>query len=496
MASLYSVIAGPEIGPVHVASLHPERDHYPHELAETSSETDRVVQDTTSHQKIRKRDYKYLNPIPTNDAMDSIAMVREYKPMICDHVGRRILFFLNQLIVCYKTKLHFESKGAIDQAKSAQRIYLDNNDKVSIKRQAAHSSSNPRLIAYDLSKWEKSGKQAHGFVFLRGTDYYRSMNSTLNMPEWVNAADSKIDGKSDGSLLRAKGNHILNQCSQGEIAPDQGIMLYIEEAIHEVISAKKHLAKRKKDPEVQKVLSYYDRYLKRFQKIVDTDLSFWENFLSLKLKNETQNEKSMNTILQMRYAMIRNCQLNQSKLIQKIEAVRQQLLSEVKTRNKGKKPDYFDAVFRSLLIKQAQAQSDQDKMRWEKLLNFSPHNFKAQLQKGQKTKYRGTKALLSEYNREIKFLAVEISRDMVHLCTQEMGERAKTIKKLRAMKDWSQQELGDKMKRIFPSAAASRSTISRIETGKKLVTEKIANEFSRVFNVDPGLFMPQFYYSL
>ncbi len=68
------------------------------------------------------------------------------------------------------------------------------------------------------------------------------------------------------------------------------------------------------------------------------------------------------------------------------------------------------------------------------------------------------------------------------------------IKELRRSKSWSQVELGKKVAQLFPRAAASQSTISRIENRKKLVTSPIAEEFSQVFKVDVGLFMPHFFY--
>jgi len=118
--------------------------------------------------------------------------------MIKEHMERRILFFFQQLIVCYQAKLHFESFGAQDQAQSAEAIHFQiptpygiygNN----VQRQAAHSSSNLYLVAYDNTQWQMylaqqqmypgySIPKPHGFVFLKDTDYYRTVNATMNMP--------------------------------------------------------------------------------------------------------------------------------------------------------------------------------------------------------------------------------------------------------------------------------------------------------------------------
>jgi hypothetical protein len=214
--------------------------------------------------------------------------------------------------------------------------------------------------------------------------------------------------------------------------------------------------------------------------------------LSLKIGDETQSERSKRVILQMRYAAVRNCQIEQSALIQKVEAVRKPILAALKAANGNRKPDNFDAAFRVRLI--SYARTTQDRQRLEKLLNFSPFNFEAQVQGGARTKYLDTKGLLTPYAARIDFLARDILGDMRGLRTQEMYGRGQVVKELRDMKGWRQIDLGAAVKQRFPHAAASQPTISRIENRGKLVTRQIAGEFSQVFGVDSGLFMPNFYY--
>ena len=57
----------------------------------------------------------------------------------------------------------------------------------------------------------------------------------MNMPIWINNADSAIDGngKTDNKL-RSKGNAILNRNAQGLITPEQGIIEYIRDAFMEI----------------------------------------------------------------------------------------------------------------------------------------------------------------------------------------------------------------------------------------------------------------------
>ena len=148
------------------------------------------------------------------------------------------------MIVCHKTKLHFESIGAEDQGKSATAIHMRMNNQAHkyVVRNAAHSSGNPCLVAYDNAQWEKylakKADKPQGFVFLKDTDYYRTVNATMNMPKWINDADREIDEKTKKSLLRSKGESLINRSAQGLVYPDKGMQEYIQEALNEVLAAK------------------------------------------------------------------------------------------------------------------------------------------------------------------------------------------------------------------------------------------------------------------
>lgn len=508
MSNLNAIQANLQLGPIY---LKKEREQYAPVLSETCSLTDRIFQDASSQQKLnfqvhpwlqpteRLTDYVYTNPYPVKALLKTKSCIREYRGMIREHIERRILFFFQQMIVCHQTKLHFESVGALHQGASASAITMNvkGRQKKYAVRQAAHSCGNPCLVAYDNAQWQQYQKgiiaKPQGFVFLEGTDFYRINNSTMNMPKWINDADREIDEKTTYSKLRAKGEAIINRDSQGLVTPDEGMIEYIQAALDEVDAAQLRLSKLEKDSEVQEVLTYYKKYLKKIQRTVEEDPLFLEKFLNLKLGDATQNEKSKRLILQMRYAAIRNCQINQAALIQKIEGLRQKVLTQLTKENRNRKPDNFDAAFRAVLIEHAQ--TNEDRQRLEKLLNFSPFNFEAQLQKAPKKKYFNTKTSVATHSVQINLIAKEILEDMNKLRTREMVERGQTIKELRWMKNWTQKELGEEIKLAFPLAAASQSTISRIENKKKLVTQQIATEFSKVFGVDPGLFMPHFYYN-
>jgi len=474
------------------------REQYPHILTETMSLTDRVFQDSSGMQ-LPVCDYKFQNPLSVLRIPHEDEVVAEYSEMIQEHMERRFLFFFQQLIVCYQTKLHFECSGAQDQGLSADKIQLSEHGKVKelCQRNAAHSSTLPCLIAYDNTQWQQYrvglARQPDGFVFLKGTDYYRTANATMNMPKWMNEADRELDEKTQYSLLRQKGLTLLNEAAQGLLNPDEGIALFVQHALDEIQSALNRLNSAGKHPAVQTVLSLYLQYATEFQKGMDR--SFLERFLNITFAPDTTHIEGR-YILQTRYAAIRNMQVQQANLIEKIDKVRKDICASIKATNQlERQPTYFKEAFRTLLIEQAR--TDQDRQRLEKLYNFS-HAFVQEtlaLNPSQFAKFTNIKKNLSDhYVAKINDIAREVLLDMRHLRIQEETSRAQIIKDLRGVKQWQQWRLGQEIKQRFPHAAASQATICRIETGQKLVTPSIAKEFSQVFKIDPGLFMPQFCY--
>lgn len=493
MAILSSVALGPNIGPVYVKKE--KRDQYAQVLSETCSLTDRVYKDSSSKQILQFNDSVHNNPLNTNAMPSYVQLAKDYKGMMREHIERRVLFFFQQLIVCYQTKLHFESLGAQDQAASASSIFVKikgEQQKLTV-RNAAHSSVSPCLVAFDNQEWlqYKAGLIAkpQGFVFLKGTDYYRTANATMNMPRMINEADREIDEKTSESLLRVKSEAIINKVAQGELAPEAGLIEFLEDAIFAVEDAQERLANKDKDPDVQEVLKYYLKYLNICLGVIESDPAFLGNFLNIKIDSSEHDDAAKRIILNIRYNVIRNVQIEQSKLIQKVEALKKEIFDNL---GGTKKPDNFEAAFRTKMIEAAR--TNLDRQRLKKLLNFSPENFEAQLNKSISTKFTKTLGLLTPHTDRIKFVVQELLQDMRHLRTQEQYDRANILKALRHMKHWTQKELGAAVKNLFAHAAASQPTISRIESRVKLVTPQIAEEFSQVFKIDSGLFMPHFFY--
>lgn len=346
------------------------------------------------------------------------------------------------------------------------------------ERNAAHSSTLPCLLAYDAKDWAlyqaKKTKMPKGWIFLKGTDSYRLWNSTINMPRWINMVDLQIDGTSRNRKLRYQTLNLINATAQGELDPEEGLELFIEFAIKQVeISCKAATQSM-----YIKILNLYKYELESTQVSFKHNRSMWiESLLNIRISDEP----SRKIIYQIRYQAIRDAQLGQAELMQKIDLVKKKISSSYQ-----KKPAYFEAAFRSLLI--AEVCTKKNRQRLEKLYNFSYFDFKARLSGARLHLFDHTKIMLAEkYRLQITALSTEMVRDMQELRNKEALQRSQISKLLRHAKKWTQKRLGQEL-------SMSQSTISRIENCYKLITLPIAEKLSVVFSVDVGLFMPHFFY--
>lgn len=445
------------------------REKYRYDLGETASLVDHVYFD--KHDLFVKKEKKPIIIPPAEELVD------QYAEMIEQHVERRVAFFFQQLVVCYQTKLFFEVKEAFAQANSPDKV----GSKEGFQRNAAHSHTIPGLVAYEAT----DKKRTRGFIFLKGTDSFRVNNTTMNMPRSVNNADIMIDGTAKDGKLRSKALVLINRVAQGELTPDQAFEQFLDLCEKQIEKALKIPGCK---PGEHRALEYYRDYLAEIREGFEADPEgTFESLLSLKV-DDSSDAGLRKTIYQIRYRAIRDCQFGQAAIAKKVDELREKILRAYK-----RKPDAFEAAFRTLFVEQAP--TPQDKARLQKLFNFavSSHHFRNTAQR--QARFEKTKSDLSrKHLKEITWVAKEILSDMRKMRTQETYQRSLVVKELRRAKGWTQIELGAKVKAQFPSAAASQSTICRVERRDKLVTPAIAREFGSVFSVDTGLFMPHFFY--
>lgn len=462
------------------------REQYPILYNETPSLTDSVYHDENdpfrdlkkkgTKKKIRQMVTRSMAGQCQTDQLQKIPsiaeIIQEYQEPIGEHISRRITGFFLQLICCYKTNLHFEIGDTLAQGASVGRIEISGIDDKgnpashSIQRNAAHSNTLPCLLS--SSKGVKE-------VFLWGTDAFRIWNSTINMPALINRIDIKIDGTGKQKKLRSKALDIINRASQSKVTPVQGLEEFINCAITEV----EKVRKTEKCPENQEILALYEKELKSTRD-ENCDMSVRIEYLL----NATVLDPSLRDIIyEVSYNSIREAQFYQKELLQKVSDVKDTILEDI-LKTARRKPDNFEAAFRSLLIEKAPSNNSH---RIEKLYNFSPYDFENRLQSSNLTKYKKTKKLLLEnYLKDIERLSDELSRSMEHFREEQKRKIGVNIQLFRKAKNWEIEDLAKAL-------SIKKSDLSQIERGEKIMSTEMMKKCGDVLEVN--LFTPEFFYS-
>lgn len=415
-----------------------------------------------------------LQPLPS-----ASEIIQKYSDSISEHMSRRVNSLFLQLVCCYKTQLHFEIGDTLAQGASVAKLELSGLDdkgnvaNLVIQRNAAHSSTLPCLVVSDgrLKKF-----------FLLGTDAFRIWNATINMPAWINKVDIKIDGDSSSNKLRSKTLYLINRVAREDLDPVQGLVEFIRSAIAEV----EHANKEETNPVYREILTLYQRELKS---ILEEDCDMSARIESL-LGTTVFDPALRQVTYEIRYDAIRSAQFYQEELIQKVHSVKGIILTDI-LKTVKRKPDHFEAAFRTLLIEEVPKDDhfEKNRGRIEKLYNFSPFDFESRLRSGTLTKYKNTKKMLSEkYKKDIQTLSKELCDTMKKFRKEQREKIGKTVKLLRKTKHWRKEELAKQI-------PMERKKLSRIESGKEPVPSEMIEKFSRTLEVSSNLFVPEFFYS-
>ncbi len=139
------------------------------------------------------------------------------KTNIIEHANRRVDLFFYTLLAYYKTNL-FPVLG---------HTYLQHgkgrsNQQDQTITQACHSSLTPSLIDETIFLPSLNTKKYRGL--LDGTHLMDSLNSTVELPPFVNDLDDEIENT---YFARQKSLEILHQVSAGKINPIQGLQEFL-----------------------------------------------------------------------------------------------------------------------------------------------------------------------------------------------------------------------------------------------------------------------------
>jgi hypothetical protein len=280
--------------------------------------------------------------------------------MIPQHFDRRVQFFFEQAICCYKTDLTFFMGEALTQAQSPKALKVEDNK---IQRNAAHSSTLPTLFT-------KEGESR--YVFLEGTHAYSLWNATMNMPRYVNEADMLLDGKGSEDKLRLKTLALLNRTATGELTPDAALPLFLKHCADEIAIALEKAKGRQKE-----TLQKYQTLCKEAPK----------NDQLVNLFLGKHKKKTRETL----YTKIQKFHLEEFRILQEIDGLRKKILG----RRKRQPHDFESFFFQSLLT------STEESAILRRFLHLPPNLTPSKV-------YKKTVELLEKWKPEIKTVADSI----------------------------------------------------------------------------------------
>jgi DNA-binding XRE family transcriptional regulator len=444
-----------------------KREHYRLKANETSSIEDYVVPSGVLYAK---------NGAELRDCKDQAKLVKRYEEMITDHLERRVAVLFQQLVVCYKTGFELEQGKTLHQGASALPILLSDpsgNCQKLAPSNAAHASTIPCIYA------KHEGKT---FVLIKGASVYNGANTTLNMPHYINKADIQIDEYGE---LRKYTIDLLNKASQGNVNPQDGLKQFVAK----LLAVTQARLNKSGSEGVNAALEMYVPVIGDIQENLSANEKPFEQMLGVQIDADTTSALLRKKICLIRYKAIQDSQFAQSQLVEKIYAK----AKEIKRSLGNRAPNYYREAFLEVL--RGELSSEVARIRLDKLFAGTKYYQLRDTEKRKNDLEKTISIIRTAALPSIHQLAQEVNLEIRTLAGAEILRRGAVTRELRNTLGLTQKQLASKVKALYPSAAASQSTISRIETNDKIVTSQIAFELADVFKVDPVLFMPAEFFS-
>lgn len=201
----------------------------------------------------------------------NLQLLKKIEKDIKNHFETRILLFLQQALLVYKTNIVFQfCNKAIDQIGSTDSSHSIKKIEKEGSYAAAHSSTLPCL------RVKNTASKVESVVFARGSYFFDSWNATVFVPTQVNVVDKDFDTsktKCKNKLsFRERCTVILNKVSSGKKTPDLALDDFLkiaDEYIHKLIKSEKD---KEKKYILQTYLSVVNLYREKF------DEQFVKNF--------------------------------------------------------------------------------------------------------------------------------------------------------------------------------------------------------------------------
>lgn len=429
---------------------------------------------------------------------ESARFVERQYEIIEGHIDRRIQLFFMQLISVYRTPYHFEWVEANDQYGGGGTYKLKTGSKeIDLKTQAAHSSTLPCLVAYPKEQWAE-GKEKGGFVYLKYGHSYTQHNATIEMPIWVNQADTYLDGTHKRSRLRNDAIEIVNKVAQGLWTPRKGMQKFMTKMENWVEKSINKLSESDFRADILKA------YLKRIQEVkLDMDDGYFDDLLGVKLTHHKE-EVLRRVVYQRRYRLIQQCEAIESQIARDILDAQNAMLKK-----RSAKLSKVDYRLRYILLEDV---NPQFRRMMERLFCTSLEQLQYGIERNEERlrafeRKSKIEAFRKKYQEAITNLKRTLRRRFRSMSSEELNYRAELFKGLRTqLKNWYQREFVEAFHERYPREPMSKSMVSRFEQRtrpdttkvyktpesqrRKDIEEEKAKRIAKTFEIDAGLFLP------
>jgi hypothetical protein len=402
-------------------------------------------------------------------------------------LDKRVALFFQQAILCYgMSDFIFSARGADAQIGTSPAMKLESvGASKNLKREAAHSSTIPTLIAH-----AKDGSTPDGFVYLKGGGSYHDHNATIGMDEGVNGADELIDGKGNDNKLRETTVKILNLVAEG-LDPVKATKLFCEAFEAEVRQTAAGLAPQDKR---RLVLDLYDRKIGKIQRSALHNPLFFDRLLGVIVSPTHAFEKDLRQVVyQKRYDVIRLQEVVESRIAKRMDGMKETM----KTNDRS--------FLEHMLLKEFS--EPRERRIIEKLLGKTATFFETEGPVTQLKTFRTRVDNLREkYKEPLAILMRNMRADFRELSCAEFTYRAGVFRDLRTkVNRWTQMKFRSEYLKTT-GTLVSQAWVSRMEQLSRVTTKATystpinqrrryvtlveGQRCAETFGVDPGIFLP------
>ncbi|MEI8126134.1 MAG: hypothetical protein WCG42_10300 [Parachlamydiaceae bacterium] len=397
----------------------------------------------------------------------------------------------------------FSASGADDQIGSSPKEVFstaDGGGRVSHKREAAHSSTLPALIAH-----AKDGSTPNGFVYLKGGSSHSQHNATIGMNECVNGADELIDGKGTNENLRNTTLKIINRVADG-LDPVSATKEFIQ-------SFKARVSALTANDNRSFVLREYKKGIEIIQE-ASKDETLYDRMLGVVIDSNDSNATKLREIVyQRRYDIIRLQEVIESRIGKRIQNMKDAMNKTDRSFvNYILLKKFSDANERQTLEKLFGMTAVIFEQEYEELLKQDGTPLFDGKEKKSLRSFKTKVSNISEkYRAAITGFQKDLENDFNELRCAEWSYRAKVFKDIRVeVKNWTQPEFCDHYlakvgHRISKTWVSRMENLSRlgskapedyktpVSQRRKYLSLQDVKNCAKAFGVDAGLFLPSLF---